>query len=220
MQDRIILTIGRQFGSGGREIGKKLSAALGIGYYDKELMVEAAKDSGLCQEAFERADERTANSLAYMFTMGGPYLSMFTPYVDILSNDQLFKLQSDAIRRLAERSCVMVGRCADYILRDDPACLSIFIHSSAENRLQRIMSRQGCTEAEAREWMEKKDKQRAAYYNYYTNKTWGMAASYDLCVDASILGLEETVAYILRFIERRNALRQQRKEAERPPHFG
>ena len=82
------------------------------------------------------------------------------------------------------------------------------------------MSRQGCTEAEAREWMEKKDKQRAAYYNYYTNKTWGMAASYDLCVDASILGLEETVAYILRFIERRNALRQQRKEAERPPHFG
>ena len=114
----------------------------------------------------------------------------------------------------------MVGRCADYILRDDPACLSIFIHSSVENRLQRILSRQGGTEAEARELMGKKDKQRAAYYNYYTNKTWGMAASYDLCIDASILGLEETVAYILRFIERRKALRQQRKEAERPPHFG
>ena len=222
MEDKIILTVGRQFGSGGREIGQRLAQELGISYYDSELITEAARQSGLCEEVFQQADERAASGLSYAFTMGFSSFmgGAFTPYNTVLSNDGLFKLQSDAIRRLAERSCVMVGRCADYSLRDDPACLSILIHSSAENRLQRIMSRQGCTEAEAREWMEQKDKQRAAYYNYYTNKTWGMAASYDLCVDASILGLEETVAYILRFIERRNALRQQRKEAERPPHFG
>ena len=213
MEDKIILTIGRQFGRGGREIGQRLAQELGIAYYDSELISEAARQSGLCEEVFQKADERAATGLSYAFTMG--YSSFmggaFTPYNSVLSNDGLFKLQSDAIRRLAERSCVMVGRCADYILRDDPACLSIFIH---------ILSRQGGTEAEARELMGKKDKQRAAYYNYYTNKTWGMAASYDLCIDASILGLEETVAYILRFIERRKALRQQRKEAERPPHFG
>ena len=186
MEDKIILTIGRQFGSGGREIGQRLAQELGIAYYDSELISEAARQSGLCEEVFQKADERAASGLSYAFTMG--YSSFmggaFAPYNSVLSNDGLFKLQSDAIRRLAERSCVMVGRCADYILRDDPACLSIFIHSSVENRLQRILSRQGGTKAEACELMEKKDKQRAAYYNYYTNKTWGMAASYDLCIDA------------------------------------
>lgn len=213
MQDRIILTIGRQFGSGGREIGKKLSVALGIGYYDKELMVEAAKDSGLCQEAFERADERTANSLAYMFTMGGPYLSMFTPYVDILSNDQLFKLQSDTIRKLAEReSCVLVGRCADYILRDDPACVSFFIHNSLANRIERVTRQLGVSVEEAQELMTKKDKSRAAYYNYYTNKTWGMAESYHFSIDVSVLGIDETVNMLKMLVEKR--------QTARPLHFG
>ena len=213
MQDRIILTIGRQFGSGGREIGKKLSAVLGIGYYDKELMVEAAKDSGLCQEAFERADERTANSLAYMFTMGGPYLSMFTPYVDILSNDQLFKLQSDTIRKLAEReSCVLVGRCADYILRDDPACVSFFIHNSWANRIERVTRQLGVSVEEAQELMAKKDKSRAAYYNSSTNKTWGMAESYHFSIDVSVLGIDETVNMLRMLVEKRQAVR--------PPHFG
>ena len=213
MQDRIILTIGRQFGSGGREIGKKLSAALGIGYYDKELMVEAAKDSGLCQEAFERADERTANSLAYMFTMGGPYLSMFTPYVDILSNDQLFKLQSDTIRKLAEReSCVLVGRCADYILRDDPACVSFFIHNSWANRIERVTRQLGVSVEGAQELMAKKDKSRAAYSNYSTNTTWGMAESYHFSIDVSVLGIDETVNMLRMLVEKRQAVR--------PPHFG
>lgn len=222
MTDKIILTIGRQFGSGGREIGQRLAKELGVAYYDSELITEAARQSGLCEEVFQKADERAASGLSYALTMGFSTFmgGAFTPYNAILSNDGLFKIQSDAIRRLAAQSCVMVGRCADYILRDDPACLSVFIHSSEESRLRCIQTRQHVTEEEARVLMEKKDKQRAAYYNYYTNKTWGMAASYDLCVDASILGLDETVAYILRFIERREALHQQRKEAERPPHFG
>lgn len=214
MEDKIILTIGRQFGSGGREIGQRLAQELGIAYYDSELISEAARQSGLCEEVFQKADERAATGLSYAFTMG--YSSFmggaFTPYNSVLSNDGLFKLQSDAIRRLAERSCVMVGRCADYILRDDPACLSIFIHSSEENRLQRILSRQGGTEAEARELMGKKDKQRAAYYNYYTNKTWGMAESYHFSIDVSVLGIDETVNMLRMLVEKRQAVR--------PPHFG
>lgn len=215
MDNKIILTIGRQFGSGGREIGKRLAEELGIGFYDKELITVAARESGLCEDVFERADERASSGLAYAFTMG--YSSfmggMFTPYNEILSNDGLFKIQSDAIRKLAEsESCVLVGRCADYILRDDPACLSIFIHSSLESRLQNIVERQGITVEEAKNLMEKTDKSRAAYYNYYTNKTWGMSSSYNLSIDVSILGMDETVDFIKCFVERRLQ--------RRAPHFG
>lgn len=213
MDQKIILTIGRQFGSGGREIGQKLAKALGIAYYDKELMAVAAKESGLCEEVFEKADERASSGLAYAFTMGYSYMGMFTPYTDILSNDGLFKLQSDAIRTLAEKeSCILVGRCADYILRDDPACLSFFIHSSMESRIQRIVERQEVTVEQAKELMNKTDKSRAAYYNYYTNKSWGVASSYNFSIDASVLGVDETVVFMKSFVERRLSLR--------PPHFG
>ena len=206
MNDKIILTIGRQFGSGGREIGQRLAKELGIGYYDKELISVAAKESGLCEDVFERADERASNGLSYAFTMGySSFLGgMFAPYNDILSNDGLFKIQSDAIRTLAEReSCVLVGRCADYILRDDPACLSFFIHSSVESRIQKIVERQGVTVEEARSLMEKTDKSRAAYYNYYTNKAWGMSSTYDLSIDASVLGIDGTVDFMKTFVERK-----------------
>ncbi len=213
MENKIIITIGRQFGSGGREVGQKLAKALGIGYYDKELMAVAARESGLCQEVFEKADERASSGLSYAFTMGYSFMGMFTPYTDILSNDGLFKFQSDAIRKLAEtESCVLVGRCADYILRDDPACLSFFIHSSLENRIQRIVQRQEITVEQAKELLVKTDKSRAAYYNYYTNKAWGVASSYNFSIDVSVLGVEETVTFMKMFIDRRQDLR--------PPHFG
>lgn len=213
MENKIIITIGRQFGSGGREVGQKLAKALGITYYDKELMAVAARESGLCEEVFERADERASSGLSYAFTMGYSFMGMFTPYTDILSNDGLFKFQSDAIRKLAEtESCVLVGRCADYILRDDPACLSFFIHSSLENRIQRIVQRQGVTVEQAKELLTKTDKSRAAYYNYYTNKVWGVASSYNFSIDVSVLGVEETVSFMKAFIDRRQELR--------PPHFG
>ena len=197
MDNKIILTIGRQFGSGGREIGKKLAQALGIGYYDKELMAVAAKESGLSEEFFEKADERASSGLAYAFTMGYSYMGMFTPYNDILSNDGLFKFQSDAIRKLAsEQSCVLVGRCADYI----------------ENRIQRILESQNITVEQAKELMGKTDKSRAAYYNYYTNKEWGVASSYNFSIDVSVLGVDETVEFMKAFVER--------KMNKRPPHFG
>ena len=199
MDNKIILTIGRQFGSGGREIGQRLAKELGIGYYDKELITVAARESGLSY----------AFTMGYSSFMGG----MFTPYNDILSNDGLFKIQSDAIRKLAEtESCVLVGRCADYILRDDPACLSFFIHSSVESRVQKTVERHGVTVEEAKNMMEKTDKSRAAYYNYYTNKTWGMASSYNFSIDVSVLGIDETVEFMKSFIERRLN--------KRPSHFG
>lgn len=212
MENKIILTIGRQFGSGGREVAKKLAEALGIAYYDKEMMAVAAKESGLSEEFFEKADERASSGLSYAFTVGFSYMGMFTPYTDILSNDGLFKFQSDAIRKLAEHSCVLVGRCADYILRDDPACLSFFIHNTKENRIQRIIESQDLSVEQAKELMIKTDKSRAAYYNYYTNKEWGVASSYNFSIDVSVLGVDETVEFIKNFVER--------KMDKRPPHFG
>lgn len=203
MKNKIILTIGRQFGSGGRLIGKQIAKELGIGYYDKEIMQVAAKDSGLCEEVFEKADERTASGLSYALTTGYSYMGMYMPYTDFLSNDGLFQLQSDAMRKLAENeSCVLVGRCADYILRDDPALISFFVHDNKENRVKRIMNYQNISVEEAKDLMVKTDKSRAAYYNYYTNKTWGAACSYNFSVDVSVLGIDETVALMKDFIER------------------
>ena len=202
MDNKIILTIGRQFGSGGREIGKKLAQALGIGYYDKELMAVAAKESGLSEEFFEKADERASSGLAYAFTMGYSYMGMFTPYNDILSNDGLFKFQSDAIRKLAsEQSCVLVGRCADYILRDHPRCANIFISASHEARVARLCASHHVTEEEAENMMNKADKKRSEYYNYYSYKTWGAAATYHLCIDSSVLGIEKTIDFIEDFVK-------------------
>ncbi len=208
MEKRIIIAIGRQFGSGGRAIGKLLASKMGIGYYDKELMAVAAKESGLSQEFFERADEQASSGLAYAFSMGNSRMGgMFTPYTDFLSNDGLFKFQSDAIRKLAEsESCVIVGRCADYILRDNPNCVSVFIHNSTENRIQSIIARDPKLSIEqAKDLMIKTDKSRASYYNYFTNKEWGKSSSYNLSIDVSVLGEDETAGLIQHFVTQKMA---------------
>jgi cytidylate kinase len=203
--DNIILTIGRQFGSGGRIIGKKLAEMLNISFYDKELITLAARESGLCREVFEKADERASDSLSRAFSIGTPYIGgVYTPYADILSNEGLFKIQSDVIRKLSEtESCVIVGRCADYILRDNPACISFFVHDKLSNRIRRITERLQLTVGQAKELIAKTDKSRAAYYYYYTNKTWGMSSSYNLSIDASALGIEDTVCFMKSFIDRK-----------------
>lgn len=203
MERKIILAIGRQFGSGGREIGQKLAKSLGISYYDKELLAEAAKQSGLCEDVFARADERTSHGLSYAFQMGFTYMGMFNPYNDILSNDALFRFQSEAIRGIAAKgSCVLVGRCADYVLRDEPSLISFFIHNKKEIRIRRITGYLGISVEEAKERMAKIDKSRAAYYNYYTNKTWGAASSYHFSIDASVLGIDQTVEFMKAFVEK------------------
>jgi cytidylate kinase len=209
MDTKLIITIGRQFGSGGRDIGRKLADAFTIPFYDKELITLAASESGLCKEVFEKADERASDGLAHALSMGMSFMSVYTPYADILSSEGLFKIQSDAIRKLAQtESCVIVGRCADYILRDNPHCISFFIHDKLENRLRRIVERQQITVDQAKELIAKTDKSRAAYYDYYTNKTWGMSCSYNFSVDASVLGIDETILFMKHFIERRLSLLQ------------
>ena len=197
-----MINIGRQLGSGGKEIGEKLAARLGIDFYDKELIKLASEESGLCKEFFERADEKASQGIiGGLFGMRFPFISEGAiPSNNCLSNDALFKVQSDVIRRLAaEKSCVFVGRCADYILREHPRCVNVFISASKEVRLARICQLYRVDEEKAEEMMEKADKRRSEYYNYYSYKTWGAAATYHLCIDSSVLGVDETVRFIEEF---------------------
>ena len=204
-----MINIGRQLGSGGKEIGEKLAARLGIDFYDKELIKLASEESGLCKEFFERADEKASQGIiGGLFGMRFPFISEGAiPSNNCLSNDALFKVQSDVIRRLAtEKSCVFVGRCADYILREHPRCVNVFISASKEVRLARICQLYRVDEEKAEEMMEKADKRRSEYYNYYSYKTWGAAATYHLCIDSSVLGVDETVRFIEEFVVKKLGL--------------
>ena len=195
MDKKFVITVGRQYGSGGREIGKLLSEMFGIGYYDRELMMEAARRSGLCEEFFEKNDEKVPGSLMHVLTTAFSFNPGF-------SEDSLFKFQSDAIRSLAEQgSCVIVGRSADYILRENPYCYNIFIHAPEEVRIRNIMQREGLSEKAAADRMERINKTRAAYYNFYTDKQWGESASYHLSIDSSVLGIQRSAEYIRDFVQ-------------------
>ena len=201
-----VVNIGRQLGSGGREIGERLAHRLNISFYDKELIQLASEESGLCREFFEKADERPSQGImGGLFGMRFPFIGDGTiPTNNCLSNDSLFKVQSDVIRRLAhEKSCLFVGRCADYILRDHPRCANIFISSTPEDRMERLCRIHGISKEEAEEMMEKADKKRSEYYNSYSYKTWGAAATYHLCIDSSVLGIAGTVDYIEEFVRKK-----------------
>ncbi|MDY6252076.1 MAG: cytidylate kinase-like family protein [Bacteroidales bacterium] len=200
-----VIAIGRQFGCGGREIGQLIAKGLGVAYYDKELLSEAAKSSGVNEDFFEAADERSPRffSSLWSFNLGyntGAYFIGDTP----LSDDSIYRAQSEVMTQLADRGpCVIVGRTADYLLRNHCKVVSVFVHSSIEDRVQRIMSRGDAkTEKEAREKAEKKNKLRAEYYNFYTDKKWGDAASYDLSIDASLLGTQATAMFIIDFVKK------------------
>jgi cytidylate kinase len=200
MKKDYVITIGRQLGSGGREIGEKLAQQLGISFYDKELIFIASKESGLGKEFFEKADEKKRIPIfGGLFGLKGPMsVEPFSNYY--LSNDTLFKIQSDVIRGLAEKgSCLFVGRCADYVLKDHPNSLNIFISADINDRIKRISGIQNISEDEAIELIEKSDKQRAGYYNYFSNKTWGDLESYHMCINSSVLGINETVDIIRHF---------------------
>lgn len=200
---KIIITIGRQFGSGGRIVGKKLAEQLGIAYYDKELINLASKESGICGEFFEKADEKTSGSLLKALAMGFSMNNAIFQSNDYLSNESLFQIQSDVIRKVAaEGSCILVGRCADYILRNDPDCIHVFVSASLEDRIHRTMEYNQLDEKQAGEYIHKADKSRASYYNYYTDKIWGAAESYDLCINSSIYGIDQTVEFIRSFVRR------------------
>lgn len=206
MNEYFVINIGRQLGSGGRDIAAIIARRLGIKLYDKELINLAAEQSGLCAEFFEKADEKESRNV--LSTMIGylrsPFAGGCANVPNVLSNDALFKIQSDVIRDLAEHeSCIFVGRCADYILREHPRRVDIFISADDSDRVRRICTRTGCTAEEARTRMERGDAQRADYYNYYSSKTWGAASTYHLCINSSIFGDEGTADFILEFASRK-----------------
>lgn len=190
-----IITIGRQFGSGGREIGELLAKELGIKFYDKELLKRAAKESGFSEDVFETHDEKPTNSFLYSLVMN-TYSMGYTPnnYLDMPIDHNLFLAQIDAIKKIAdEGACVIVGRCSDYALEQYEHVVNIFICADLENRTERIMRLYDLSESKAKDLIIKTDKKRANYYNYYTNKEWGAAKNYDLCINSSLLGIEGTV---------------------------
>ncbi len=207
-----VITIGRQFGSGGRELGKLLAERLGIGYYDKELLCQAAKQSGISEEIVARSDERFPSFWGGVLTFNHGYGSMACYQgSSSISDDNIYKAQSDVIRKIAENeSCVIVGRSADYVLRNHPRCLNIFVHASIEARIERILRRGDCcSKEEARARSEKTNKLRAHYYNFYTDKTWGDATSYDLTIDSSQMPINDIVEIIAEYVHRRFCQSQQ-----------
>lgn len=197
MEKRLILNIGREMGSGGRDLAQRLAKIFALKFYDKELMYEAAKDSGICEDCFEKADEKPQKIWYSRFPFFGD------PGFNGLNNDALFEILYRTIRRLAqEQNCVFVGRCTDYILREDPACFNIFVHAPKDFRIQRLCQSLSVSEDEAKEMIEKNDKARSSYYNFYTDKEWGKASSYHLCVDTSLLGVEKTAEMVAEMVRR------------------
>lgn len=202
MKNKVIITIARQFGSGGREIGEKLSTQLGIPFYDKSIIHLAAQESGIDEDLFDSVDEKTLHSFwassAGSTSIYGNRLSLFN---EMPMNDKLFIIQSNIIKKLAEESCVIVGRCADYILRSENDIVSVFIHADEERKLKRSIEIYGMAEKDAKEIMTKTDKKRAAYYNYYSGEKWGRADNYDLSINSGAVGLDGAVEVIRFFAE-------------------
>lgn len=204
-----IYTIGREFGSGGKAIGEKLAERLGIKLYDKELLQQAAKDSGFCEEIFENHDEKPTNSFLYSLVMDTYSVSGYSaaPFLDMPLNHKVFLAQFETIKKIAEtESCVIVGRCADYALADNPDCINIFIHADMDIRVRNVCKSLNITENKARDIINKTDKQRASYYNYYTSKKWGDSKSYNLSLDAGKLGIDNCVEMILKYRELYDAM--------------
>ena len=200
---KTIITIGRQFGSGGKEIGIRVAKELGIPFYDKEILRETARKSGLCEKILENFDERPKSLLysiamdSYMFTLPG------TGAGDSLEQ-QVYLATFNTIRQIAGKGpCVIIGRCADYALAEDPNHLSIFIHAPLEDRIRRVARRQDLTPEKAKSLISKTDKRRASYYEYYSSQRWGAVDSYDFCLNSSYLGLGGTVELIRAIVSQR-----------------
>lgn len=196
--ENIYITIGRQYGSGGREIGRKVAQALGIDYYDKELLAVAAKESGLSHQFLQNYDEKPTNSFLYSLVMGQQ--NMLAGVHGSTVEQMASKAQRDAVLSVAEKgSCVIVGRCADYILREKPGLCRVFVCADHDARIQRVVHRDGVSEKEAEEKLRKMDKTRSSYYSFHTDRKWGAAESYDLCVSSSLHGVDAAVRVILDF---------------------
>ncbi len=204
MAKRVLVTIGREYGSGGHEVGKRLAQKLGVEFYDKELLELASKESGLSRELFEHHDEKPVNSLLYSLSVNPYSINTVAGVPELPITQKLFLAQFHTIQKLAkEKDCVIVGRCADYALQDMPDVVNVFVHAPLDTRIQTVMERTGEKSNQARDSILRTDKKRASYYNSYSNKKWGSLQSYHLSLDSSVLGLDGCVEMILRFLELR-----------------
>ena len=199
MAGREIITIGRQFGSGGHEVGRRLAAELGLKLYDKELLKMVAQESNICEQVLEDYDEKPTGSLLYSIVMD------VYPAVNYVGNSlqqQIYQAQYDTIRRIGDKGgCVIVGRAADYILRDNPHMTSVFIHADNKFRVKRIMEYEKISEDKALDMIAKADKKRASFYNFQTEKKWGHVTSYNLSLDTSEIGIDGGVTVIRNYME-------------------
>ncbi len=198
-----IITLTRQYGSGGREIGKKLADKFGIKFYDNELISRAAKESGFAEVAFKKAEEKASNSLLYSLAMGmNSFGSQDFGFAGLSLDDKIFLAQSNVIRKVAEEGpCVIVGRCADYILKEKGNVVSVYLQASIDARIKRAVELYGISEQKAAEEVLKMDKRRANYYNYHTNEKWGYAGNYDMVLRTDEIGLDNSVEMIAKFVE-------------------
>ena len=206
-----VITIGRELGSGGKTIGELMAKELGIPVYDRRLIMMAAQESGLAPEVFERADETPGKGVmaSIMRTLSSPFASYSSIYNNSMSKESLFQVQADIIRqKAAEENCIIVGRCSDYILREHPRHLDIFVRANYEDRVAQLVKRHGCTDKEAKELIDKIDEIRSDYHNFYAETNWGDSRAYDICVNSSILGIEETAKLLLDFAKKALGLTQ------------
>lgn len=197
MSKQKVILISREYGSGGREIGEKLAKALKIPFYDRELILRACEESGFDASIFENTESQSQHPFSY-------FLSMFSTSVsphDLSLNDQIFLIQGKVIRDVAKDSCVIIGRCADYILRDYPNVIKVFIHAPLEDRIRRVKEEYHDDAEDIKTKISHIDKNRATYYNYYTNKKWGKIDNYDLTINSSKLGIERCVSLLQDLIE-------------------
>lgn len=203
MTQNLIITIGRQYGSGGREIGEKLAAKLGIAFYNNELITMAANKSGMAHNVVGEADEKATNSLLYTLAMGSSFFNGNAGIAfDMPINDKLFVTQSDIIKSLAEEApAVFIGRCADYVLRGNQNLVKLFIHAPMEFRAKHIAERHEVSEDKAKDIIVKTDKRRANYYNYYSGQKWGKLENFDIAVNSALLGIDGTVDMLANYID-------------------
>lgn len=205
MDKKVVITIGRQYGSGGRIVGQKLAEKLGIEYYDKDLITLAAKQNGMSEHLFESVDERPTNSLLYSLAVGAYGMDGNYSYwgdAALPLNDRVYQIQAGLIEELADKgSCVFIGRCADYVLRERDNVVNVFLMADREYRLKNVVENYGVPAEKAADVIKKTDKKRANYYNYHTNKEWSEASNYHLCVDVGALGLDKCAELIATYVE-------------------
>ena len=214
MKTNTIITIGREFGSAGREIGYKVAEAFNIKLYDKEMLARAAKESGICEEIFETHDEKPTNSFLYSLVMDTYSMGYSgNTYTDMPINHKVFLAQFDAIKKIADEGpCILVGRCAEYALESYKNVISVFIHADLEARIRRIARIYDLTDAKAKDMIIKTDKKRSSYYNYYTNKKWSDAESYELCLTSSELGIEGTAKAIIDYVQLKESIEKDKRK--------